>query len=117
MVGAGEPVAKMLFHSDAVGFPGGCQGAAEPVLFFSVSDSSVGTGVSWLKAAIPAAPRQSAGTVLSAKCLLGRCLQKQDCLSPSSCQGKWKENKTCGVLYFSVLFDKAWSKTEYSASR
>lgn len=112
-----EPVAKMLFHSSVVGFAGDCQGVAEPILSYCLSGISVGAEVSWLEAAVPAARRQSAGSALSAKCLLGRCLQKQDCLSPSSCQWKWKENKTCGVLYFSPLFDKASSKIKYSASQ
>lgn len=50
-----EPVAKMLFHSSVVGFTGDCQGAAETILSYSLPDFSIGTEVSWLEAAIPAA--------------------------------------------------------------
>lgn len=50
-----EPVAKMLFHSSVVGFTGDCQGVAETILSYSLPDFSIGTEVSWLEAAIPAA--------------------------------------------------------------
>lgn len=104
----------MLFHSSVVRFTGDCQGVAEPILSHSLSDFSIGTEVSWLKQQFPL----HEGSQQAEHCLPSAswedAFRNRTAYLLIAASENGRRKKTC-VLYFSLLFDKAWSKIKYAA--